>query len=78
MDTCSTMYVQTLDHQLGNIHQLIWGPNTYIAEYCQVWVQSEKMYPTLESLEVPRSGEFWWGGGWRGGISSWTWEGEEV
>jgi hypothetical protein len=23
MDTCSTMYVQTLDHQLGNIHQLI-------------------------------------------------------
>jgi len=27
--------------------------------------------PTLKSLETSGSEEFWWGGGWRVGTSSW-------
>jgi hypothetical protein len=36
-------------------------PHTYTAEDFLVWLQSEKMYLTLERLEAPRSGEVWWG-----------------
>jgi hypothetical protein len=33
-------------------------PNTYTAEDCWVWVQSEKMYLTLKRLEAPGSFKF--------------------
>jgi hypothetical protein len=33
------------------------APDTYTAEDCLVWPQSDKMYLTLKRLEGPRSGE---------------------
>jgi hypothetical protein len=38
------------------------APDTYTVEDCLVWPQWEKMHLTLERLEVPGSGEIWWGG----------------
>jgi len=32
-------------------------PNTYTAEDCRDWVQSEKMHLTLKRLEAPGSGD---------------------
>jgi hypothetical protein len=55
-------------HQPGSIYQLIGGPNTYIAEDYQVWVQSEKMHLALWRLEAPVSGKVSWGGV---GVDSW-------
>ena len=36
-------------------------PNTYTAEDCWVWTQSEKMHLTLKRLEALGSGQVWWG-----------------
>jgi hypothetical protein len=39
-------------------------PNTYTAEECWVWVQSEKIHLTLKKLEAPGSLDVWLGKGW--------------
>jgi hypothetical protein len=47
-------------------------PNTYTAEDCRVWIQSEKMHLTLKRLEVPESLEVSWGVGHLGGGDRWA------
>jgi len=66
--------LQDLRHQANNqaAYTTWYGdPNTYTAEDCQVWVQSEKMHLTLKDWRPRESG------GLGGGASSWRWE-EEV
>jgi hypothetical protein len=54
-------------------------PNTYTAEDCQVWIQSEKIHLSLKRMEAPWSGEVWWGrdGGWAGGRNG-MWNSQRV
>ena len=43
----------TMSYQPGNIHRLVEGPVTYIAEDCLVLPQWEKTHHILKRLEVP-------------------------
>lgn len=58
---------QILGHQPGPEYTIYENNNTYTAEDCHIWTQSEKMHTSCIKLEAPGSGEVRWGGGFRGG-----------
>jgi hypothetical protein len=53
------------------------APNTYTAENCQVWTQSEKMHLNIKRLEASGIGEVSFGGSYRGGGGEWGLRGVE-
>jgi hypothetical protein len=56
---------QTLDHQTGSIHQLVWGPqHTHTVQNFWVCVHSEMLHLTLKKLEIPGSLKVRWSGVW--------------
>jgi len=50
---------QALRYQPGSIHELVLGPETFIAEEWLTWPQWEK-YLIIQRLETPRKGKAWW------------------
>jgi hypothetical protein len=55
---------QTLDHQPGSIHQLIWGPQHIYSKELPGLHSVREDPPNPQEMKALGRGEVWWTGGW--------------